>query len=232
MTPRGKKVTQNQLTIGIKLNKTHTPENTEIMTDLGIGSPSLKMTGFKQLQRWPEPEREASAPEQRTPRATDSHCDVNGGLARRGGASGPRERPARPAASARPRGVAQPAGRCGRPASGLRVQRRAESAAERTEVPAWAPHGLCVASPLLATFPPGPVRPQAAPSSAFSRVPVPTHSSRSLLASSGRPSAPPSASPPFASLFLSTQALSRRLRTLPDASMVSAENQNHQRWRK
>lgn len=46
MTPRGEKITQNQLTIGGKLNKTHTLESIEIITNLGIGSTSLKMTGL------------------------------------------------------------------------------------------------------------------------------------------------------------------------------------------
>ena len=44
MVLRGEKVTWNQLTIGIKLNKTHTVENTEIITNLGIGSTPLKTT--------------------------------------------------------------------------------------------------------------------------------------------------------------------------------------------
>lgn len=45
MILRGEKVTWNQLTIGIKLNKTHTVENIEIITNLGIGSTPLKTTG-------------------------------------------------------------------------------------------------------------------------------------------------------------------------------------------
>ena len=46
MTPRGEKITQNQLTIDGKLNKTHTLESIEIITNLGIGSTSLKTTGL------------------------------------------------------------------------------------------------------------------------------------------------------------------------------------------
>ena len=46
MTPRGEKITQNQLTIGVKLNKTYTLENIEIITNLGIRSTSLKTTGL------------------------------------------------------------------------------------------------------------------------------------------------------------------------------------------
>lgn len=40
LSDTGEKIAQNQLTIGVKLNKTHTLENIEIVTNLGIGSTS------------------------------------------------------------------------------------------------------------------------------------------------------------------------------------------------